>query len=153
MFWQMRKTFSRALAPGTIKNRNTQAALYIKFMMTYGFDYIAPSISELSMYSQFLANSYSSPATIKNHLSGAKSWVNLHGGSPAPFLSQELGMMCKAITEKSHHVPAPAAPLSPHDIRIICEYIDSRQDLPPAIKSSILIAYATFLSLERSVTF
>lgn len=76
-------------------------------MLTYGFNYLAPSISELAMYSQFLA-----------------------------------------IAEQSHHVPPPAAPLSPKDILNICRFIDHNQPISPAIKAAILLANATFLRVS-----
>lgn len=68
----------QSLAPGTMKNRLAQAVLYLKFMLTYNFHYLHPEISELTMYYQFLANTFNSPATVKNHVSGAKAWVHLH---------------------------------------------------------------------------
>lgn len=58
-------------------------------------------------------------------------------------------MMCKAIAEKSQHVPSPASPLSPKDILNICEYIDNNQPLSPAIKAAIILAYATFLRVSN----
>lgn len=118
-------------------------------MLLYNFDYLYPSITDIAMYSQFLANSYPSPATIKNHLSGVKSWINLHGGSSEAIMSQELNMMCKSIADKSNHTPSPATPISPQDIIKICLYIDQHQPQPLAIKPAILIAYATFLRVSN----
>lgn len=145
----MRGTYDKALAPGTLKNRQNQAAVYLKFMMAYGFDHLHPTITQLSMYSQFLANSYSSPATTRNYLSGARSWLLLHGGSVQPFASPELAMMSKSITDHSTHVPDPAAPLTPQDIKLICSFIDQNPGLPPAIKPAILLAYACFLRVSN----
>lgn len=145
----MRETINRSLAPGTVKNRLSQAALYIKFMVAYGFDYLYPETNALTMYYQFLANSYSSPATVKNHLSGAKAWVQLHRGDIQHFGGQELGMMAKSILEGSTHVASPAAPLTPQDIRIICAYIDSMHNPHPAYKAAILLAFATFLRVSN----
>lgn len=89
----MRRTFDRALAPGTKKNREIQAKMYIKFMLAYQFNFLAPSIAQLAMYTTFLGNSYSSPATIKNYMSGAKAWVYEHGGNLNGFLATEIPLM------------------------------------------------------------
>lgn len=145
----MRGTYEKALAPGTMKNRAKQAAIYLKFMLAYEFDYLHPSITLLSMYSQFLANSYSSPATTKNHISGAKSLLQLHGSSTLSFEAPELGMMTKSITDNSTHVPAPAAPLTPADIKMICAYIDQLTAVPLAVKPAILLAYSCFLGVSN----
>lgn len=140
---------NRALAPGTMKNRRTQAFLYIKFMLAYNLNYLCPEIADLTMYYQFLANTFKSPATVKNHASGAKAWVQLHRGDVSNFSAQELGMMSKSILEGSHHIPDPAAPLTPSDIRAICTYIDERQNPHPAYKAAILLAFATFLRVSN----
>lgn len=145
----MRGTYARALAPGTTKNRINQATTYLKFMLAYKFDHFNPSTAELAMFSQFLANTYASPATVKNYLSGAKTWLLLHGGAIQSFGSAELGMMTKSITDNSQHVPSPAAPLTPSDIKIICNYIDSTQGIPLAVKPTILIAYSCFLRVSN----
>lgn len=84
LFFQTLETFAKALALGTIKNRDAQAKLYLKFMLRYEFNYLNPSITALAMYSQFWANTYPSPATAKNHFSGVRSWVTLHGGTLVP---------------------------------------------------------------------
>lgn len=145
----MHQTINRALAPGTIKNRQAQAKLYIKFMLIYSFDYLHPSTTALAMYTQFLANTYPAPGTAKNHLSGIKSWIILHGGRPDNFATLELSLMSKAITEKSQHVPNPAAALTARDIQTICHYIDCNQPQHPGIKAAILMAFATFLRVSN----
>lgn len=145
----MRDTINRSLAPGTVKNRTSQATLYIKFMTAYNFNYLAPEISDLTMYYQFLANTFNSPATVKNHASGAKTWVQLHQGDIRNFTAHELGMMSKSITESSGHVPSQADPITPQNIRTICAYIDSFTNPHPAYKAAILLAYATFLRVSN----
>lgn len=145
----MTQTIQRSLAPGTRKNRRVQAVLYLKFMIVYGFDYLAPQITDLSMYYQFLANTFPAPATVKNHLSGAKNWVQLHQGDARNFAAQEISMMSKSILEGSAHVPSPASPITPEDIKSICLYIDSMFNPHPAFKAAILLAFATFLRVSN----
>lgn len=112
----MYQTFENALAPGTMKNRRHQAALYIKFMILYRFDFMNPSSVAIGMYSQFLNNSFAAPGKAKNHISGVKSWLNLHGGSTINFSSPEIGLMSKAFVEKSTYVPSPAPAINEGDI-------------------------------------
>lgn len=145
----MRDTINKSLAPGTLRNRDGQAALYVKFMITYGFDYLSPEITDLAMYCQFLANTYRSPATVKNHVSGAKMWVELHQGNITHFGAQEMSSMSKSILEGSTHIPSPAAPIGPQEIKDICAYIDATPNAHPAFKAAILIAFATFLRVSN----
>lgn len=130
-----------------MKNRAAQAALYLKFMLAYRFNFMDPPVSALAMFTQFLANSFSSPATVKNYMS--ENWLLLYGGSISTFQAYELGMMSKAVVEKASHVPARAPPISPEDINIICAYIDQNPPQHPAVKSAILLAFATFLRVSN----
>lgn len=45
------------------------------------------------MYIRFMANSYSSLASVKNYFSGAKYWVTIHGGDISSFLPLETSEM------------------------------------------------------------
>lgn len=92
-------------------------------MITYHFDYLKPSVVALTMYCQSLANSFQAPRKTRNHLSGVKNWILLHGGLIQSFSALELNMMKKAITEKSGYIPSPARSLTPADIRTICDYV------------------------------
>lgn len=93
-----------------------------------------PSVPQLAIYTQFLANTHTSPGTTKNNLSGAKSWLQLHGGNIQAFLTSELALMTRSITDNSMHIPSPAAPLTPQDIKLICDYLDISPELPIAVK-------------------
>lgn len=118
-------------------------------MKAYGLDYMRPTVAALAMYTQFLANSYPSPATVKNYMSGAKNWLLLYGGFTYSFQAYELGMMSKAVAEKSNHVPAQAPPITPEDVAIICKYIDDNPIQHIAIKAAILLAFSTFLRVSN----
>lgn len=149
LFWQMRDTYNAAVAPGTARNRANQARTYVKFMLSYDFPFLSPSVTQLAMFTQFLANSFPSPATVKNSVSGAKTWLSLHGGDTSAFFSLEAFMMSKAISASSKHVPSPASPLTPEDIHNICIFIDNQVGSHPAVKAAILVAYASFLRVSN----
>lgn len=144
----MLDSYNSAFAPGTIKNRRTQVQLYLKFMLIYNFNYLCPTPTEMGMYYQFLSNSFAAPGTAKNHLSGVKSWLQLHQGSIGSFSSPELAMIIKSVSEKSGHIPSPASPISEADIRTICRYIH-RHPQHPGIKAAILLAFSTFMRVSN----
>lgn len=144
----MLDSYHSALAEGTIKNRRSQVQLYLKFMLLYGFNYMAPTPTHLGMYYQFLGNSFGAPGTARNHLSGVKSWLSLHGGRAQSFDNPSLSLVIKSVTEKSGHIPSPAPPITPDDIRTICAYIRQHPQ-HPAIKAAILLAFSTFMRVSN----
>lgn len=138
-------TFQHAVAPGTHVNRLRQAKAFVTFSVIYSVNYLNPTIKDLLMYIKFMANSYSSPASIKNYLSGAKYWVLVHAGDISSFVSIEISEMIKAVVSQSDHVPSPAAPLNVHHIKIICAFLDSQPYVIKAIKPCILVTFACML--------
>lgn len=133
------------MSVGTTANRKRQAELYLKFCLYYNVQYLFPSIIDVLMYVQFLKNSFASAVSVKNYVSGARTWVLLHKGSIIAFDSHELKQMFAALDVTTQHVPSPAYPLAACDIKLVCDYIDSRPNIPLAIKPCVLIGYSCFL--------
>lgn len=84
------------------------------------------------MYIQFLKNSFSSPSSVKNYVSGSRIWIVQHAGNPSSFDSLEVKEMLNAVSTLSTHVPMQAYPLTPNDIRSVCDYIDTNPTVPLA---------------------
>lgn len=141
----MVSSYKSSVAPGTAANRRRQAEEYIAFALKYQFPYLSPSVTNICMYAQRLANTHASPNSIKNYLSGAKLWVGEHQGNVQAFLSPQVAELVKGFMKKSSHVPRRAAPLAPHHIQLICKFLDSCPSAPLAIKPAILIGYSCFL--------
>lgn len=97
------------------------------------------------MYAQRLANKHAAPTSLKNYLSGAKTWIAEHSGNIDAFLSPQLGKLVKGFTKKSNHVPTRAAPLQPHHVQEICRFLDTYPSTSLAIKPAILIGFSCFL--------
>lgn len=97
------------------------------------------------MYIQFLKNSFASQVSVKNYVSGAKTWVLQHKGAPNSFESIEVKQMLTAVDVTSTHVPSPAYPLTADHVKLVCDYIDLHSNIPAAVKPCILIGYTAFL--------
>lgn len=97
------------------------------------------------MYIQFLKNSFASQISVKNYVSGARTWVQLHKGSICSFESLEVKQMFSGLDATSVHVSAPAYPLTSADIKLLCDYLDAHSEIPLAVKPAILIGYTCFL--------
>lgn len=139
------QAYNDSVAPGTAANRLRQARFYVTSCVIYSVDYLNPSRLDLAMYVKYLANTHRAPSSVKNYISGARHWVNFHKGCDTSFTSQEVAAVLKSVVDNSIHVPSQAYPLSPADIRLICNYIDFHHDIPPAFKPALLIGYICFL--------
>lgn len=145
LYHQMLDSYATSIAPGTAKNRTTQAKAYLKFALSYDVPILHPSVTQVCMYIQFLVNSFTAPTTVKNYLSGARSWIVEHGGDTSAFNSQVTAQLSKGVTKRSQHVPNRAEPLSWEHIRHIIDFINLVPGVPLSAKPCILIAYHTFL--------
>lgn len=152
LYLQMRSSYQDSIAPGTAANRLTQAKSYLAFAAHYNVPVLSPSLTHLCMYSQFLANSYQAPATMKNYLSGAKTWLSEHGGNISEFSAPELLQLTKGLQKKSQHVPSRAEPLLWPHVRTIIDFIDATPSVPLAAKPCILIAFHTFLRASNMLS-
>lgn len=141
----MLASYKDSVSRGTAANRWTQAKCYVTFAVQYQFNPLYPSGTQLCMYIQFLKNSYPAPTTVKNYLSGARTWLAEHGGNITAFSSFEYQQMFSGISKRSSHTLKRAAPLGPEHIRIILDFADSSPLIPRSVKPCILIGYFTFL--------
>ena len=145
-------TYNAALTTGTHRNRTLQAAHYIKFCLLNDFPYLTPSIQQACIYIQHLANCMSAPATHRNYISGVRSWLSTHGGDPSTFSSPEACSMLKGAARLSTHISNKAPPLTPDDIKLICDYIDKSGPQGDVLKAATLITYFTFLRQSNTTS-
>lgn len=141
----MLDSYDNALAKGTVANKLRQAKLYIKFSVIYNFDCLQPNIINLGMYARFMANSFASPTTCKNYMSGAKSWVRDLGGSFQSFESYHVATVVKGTQLASTHVSSPAPPILQKELHIIVSYIDSYVPHLLNIKAAVLLGFSCML--------
>lgn len=97
------------------------------------------------MYTKYLANSFISPATVNNYISGARHWIQSHKGDNSSSNSHESQAVGKSCSKASNHVPSPAPPLTPALLKIICRFIDTYSEVGSAVKPALLIGYYCFL--------
>lgn len=97
------------------------------------------------MYTQYLANSYKAPNTVKNYLSGTRLWIRHHKGSDLSFSAPQVAAVLKSNLNVSTHVRNQAPPLTTQHVKIICRFLDSLASPPLAVKPALLIGYTCFL--------
>lgn len=148
----MVQTYSKALAPGTYVNREKQARCYLTFTVLYNVPFLAPTTVHICMFYQYLANRLNSLSSVKNYISGSRTWVIEHGGNPLAFAGYEQSMMMKALTKDSAHVVKRAFPLTFDHISAIVAYLDSARNVPLCVKPCILIGYSCYLRSSNLVS-
>ena len=149
---QMLASYDAATTEGTKRNRARQADVYIRFCLAHGLDYFNPSVFTISLFAQYLANSFKAPATWRNYISGAKTWLQAQGGETAAFTSAAFQAVVRGAARSSNHVPHQAPPISPDDVKIICDYLDDQGKSGVVIRSAILLLYFTFLRQSNVLT-
>lgn len=152
LYYQTLETYNNAAAPGTLKNRHRQAQTYVQFALLYKVDYLRPSPVSAAMYIQHLANSHTSPASIRNYLSGARHWISSHLGDPSAFNSFPAHEVLAKVTRESTHVPHQAAPLTPVEVKIIVHFLDGTPNYPLAVKPCLLISFACMFRASNAVS-
>ena len=90
------------------------------FMMAYGFDCMTPTLQSLLLYLKCLVNSFKNITSIKNYISGARTFLSMSGGNTAPFISPILAMVIRGAARLSTHVPRPAPPLGRLQLHCLC---------------------------------
>lgn len=152
LFYQTLDTYNNSAAPGTLKNRHRQAQAYIEFALLYNVSYLSPSPVSAAMYVQYLANIHTSPASIKNYISGAKHWIISHLGDPTGFTAFPAQQVLSKVTKESTHVSKQALPISPVEVRIIIDFLDGSPNYPLAVKPCLLISFACMFRASNSVS-
>ena len=141
----MQESYSAAFSEGTRQNHYRQAKAYLTFMLASTFSPLAPTVIQILLYIQFLANSFKTVLTVKNYLSGAKSFVTQQGAPTHQFSSPLISNLFKGLARMSMHVPTQAPPLRVNDIKRICDILAVMDDGARVARTAILMAFATFL--------
>lgn len=152
LYEQMLQTYASALAPGTYLNREKQARCYITFAVLYNVPYLSPSPVHVCMFSQYLANGLRSLASIKNYISGARTWIMEHGGSTMAFGGHEQSTMVKAISKDSDRTVHRALPITSEHLLKIVSYLDKARNAPACVKPCILVGFSCYLRSSNLVS-
>ena len=147
----MQQTYTAAFATKTMRNRQEQAKVYVSFMMSYKGDYLNPTVTELLLFIQLLANSYKSPQTVANTLSGAKNYVLEAGGNTQAFTNRLIRNLLNGVKKGSTHKVTQAPALSITFIRKMYDTLVTLSPFGQVVGTILLFAFATFLRQSNVV--
>ena len=145
LYQQMITSYGAAFSQGTIQNRIRQARTYLMFMIAHNLDYLDPSPLHIALYTQFLANSFKTTATIKNYLSGARTYVGNSGRDTATFSSPLLHNLIRGLAKLSTHIPIQAPAISLLDLKRLCDILSVMDHDAQTARTAILFAFASLL--------
>lgn len=134
-----------ALAPGTQANRQSQARVYLAFMLAYGLDAFSPEPTDIIMYIQLLQNSDKTIGTIKNYTSGAKTFLLERGRPGEAFSHHTVTTFVKGLARKSSHVPRQAASIPVRMLLDSCMHLRAFSTEGEILAACVLVAFSTLL--------
>ena len=109
-----------AFRPGTFSNLKSQLNAYHTFCVFYKFPPFPCTTDTLCAYVCFLAKSLRSFSSVKNYLSGLKTWSQLFGFLIDAFSSTHLKLTLRGLSHQNQHTPVSKLPLLPkHLIDIV----------------------------------
>ena len=114
-------------------------------MLTHNLDPLAPTLTSCLLYIQCLANSYKTPRTVRNYLSGARTYVIRYGGDPASFSSPLIGTVLRGVTRLAAHEERPAPPLSRATLLALCDDLAAAGPDGAVARAAVLFGVATLL--------
>ena len=114
-------------------------------MTAYGFDHRCPTSNACLLYVQCLVNSFKNITSIKNYLSGAKTFLSMAGGDPTPLSSAIIGTVLRGAARLSTHIPAPAPPLPRYVLTRLCQALRSLGGDGKVAMAAVLFGVTTFL--------
>lgn len=135
----------QALAPSTIRSREAQAEAFVTFMIAHAAEPEHPELYDILQYITILLTKCKSIQTVRNKLSGARTWVEEMGGDTSTFSSRAVSLILKGGAKASSHTPRRAPAITPELLKIIIDYLSKAGKPGRVPKAAFLIGYFTML--------
>ena len=114
-------------------------------MLAYGFNYLAPTVSSSLLYIQCLVNSFKTITSVRNYISGARTYITMAGGDSAAFSSHLVNNLLRGAARLSTHVPRPAPALPRPALLRLCAGLRCLGGDGRVAMAAVLFGVATFL--------
>ena len=142
---------SAAFSKGTTLNHRRQAAAYVAFCLKADKEPLHPDLSSILHYIQLLGNSFKSLTSVKNYLSGAKTFIRTSGGTTHVFASPAITDLLRGLNRLSTHTTLQAPPVSTSQLRGLFDVLWTIGPEARIARAAILFAYVTFLRQSNFV--
>ena len=142
---QLTDSYMAAFAPSTAANHHRQAQAYLSFMLACNFNYVSPPIEPCLLYIRCLGNSFKNVKSVRNYISGARSFLTMIGGDPINFSSPLISTLLKGIANQSSHEEHQAPPLTRRRLFQLCDDLRRLGPDGEVGAAACLFGVATFL--------
>ena len=120
-------TRRQAYAEGTHKNLKIQWETYLMFCIHFGLKYLPVNTNTLSLYAQFLSNSFKSTQSIKNYLSGVKTIHFLLGYTTDKINEFVVNLGLRGLARSKPHMPKQAQAITPEILLKMYALLDMKK--------------------------
>lgn len=113
--------------------------------MQKGYNPYDPTLITALMYTQFLANSFSSLGSVKNYVAGARTFLKSKQCDPSPFYHDKIKDVYKGNARENVYIPRKAPALEAHHVQELSQVLLNAGNLYSGERASFLIMYSSFL--------
>lgn len=145
LYAQLCDSYATANAPGTAGNRITQAKAYVAFMLKINCSVFYPQTLNVLLYVQLLKNSCKSIQSVKNYISGARTYISERGGNPEVFSHPMVVKLLKGFVRNSSHTPQQAAPINVDSLKKVCLWLRELSVEGEILAAALMFGFVTFL--------
>jgi len=103
------------------------------------------------MYACFLSRTFRSTQSIRNYISGIKTWHKLLNFDTSSFQDIELKLTLQGLDKTMAHLPHPGLPILPHHLSAIKHRLDLSSPFDATIWASIIVSFFAFLRKSNLV--
>lgn len=114
-------------------------------MLAYDLDVLKPEPTDIIMYVQLLQNSNKTIGTIKNYVSGARTFLLERGCPGEAFLHHTVTTFIKGLARKSSHVPRQAVPIPVRTLLDACRHLRAISTEGEILAACVLLSFSTLL--------
>lgn len=114
-------------------------------MFEKNYDAYSPSKLQVLLYAQFLANSFKNPRSVKNYLSGARTFLRTRGYAIDSLCHDRINSVFKGNARLSTHVPRQAPAIDLEALRDLSSTLAIMGDEFSGERAAFLCMYASGL--------
>jgi len=140
-----RRSMRAAFRPGTEANLRTQLRSYLLFCNYFKLTPFPASPYVLRCFIQLLSRTFKSHQSIRNYVSGIKTFHSLLGHKTCAFTSIDVLLTMRGIAKLSTHHPRQKLPVTPDMLLNMHKHLDLDDSLDTTVYAAILIMFFAFL--------
>ena len=109
---ELRGSTAAAFAEGTKKNLRTQWQSFLLFCIYFNLSYLPASTDTIQLFAQFLSRSFKSVDSIRNYISGVRTFHNILGFSTDHINNYLVNLSLKGLERLNPHAVKRAEPIT-----------------------------------------